>query len=264
MEARAPLVSARLGAVPARVMLPPGPSSPPPELPASSPRCPGPTVSVGCALMAKLRLGPPACLGVFGVSARTMSVTEEQWHEWRQQQLTAQAAVEEKAAAHEEDTGAGSRAASQGQPLPRASSEPADVPAGKGTAPLTFEQRFIDRAALPKGAFSTARRAPRLSASTVTPLMTVLLAMVMLRCTMTPMILPAMIPKMTMPSQAALSRRSGLPLTPPWLGSRIGWRPFAACRRMISSFPERGRSRTALPSSGGPSPRAGPPPSPSS
>ena len=41
-EAHAPLEIARLSDVPARVMLPPGTTSLPPELPVSFPRCPGP------------------------------------------------------------------------------------------------------------------------------------------------------------------------------------------------------------------------------
>ena len=95
-----------------------------------------------------VRLGPPACLET---PARTMSATEEQWHDWRQLQLTALAAAEEKAAAREEDAGAGSRTASQEQPRPRAAPQPAEGPAGKGTGPLSFEQCFVDRAAPPKG-----------------------------------------------------------------------------------------------------------------
>ena len=166
-----------------------------------------------------VRQGPPACLEI---PARTMSVTGEQWHDWRQQQLAALSAAEEKAAVREEDAGAGSRAASQEQPRPRAASQPAEGSAGTGTCPLSFERRFVDRAALPKGVTFDPWWTFRVSVSTVTPLLAVPIAMVMPPCTMTPGILPAIVSTMTMPSHPVLSRRFGIPPAPPCRSSRVG------------------------------------------
>ena len=82
---------------------------------------------------------------------RPISVSEEQWLDWRQQQLDALSTAEEKAAAREVDAGASPRVLVRVPPSPRAGSVSAEAFAGTGTAPLAFEQRFVDRAALPKG-----------------------------------------------------------------------------------------------------------------
>ena len=47
--------------------------------------------------------------------------------------------------------GRGPRRRSSPAPVPPLSLPMVDGPAGKGTGPLSFEQRFVDRAALPKG-----------------------------------------------------------------------------------------------------------------
>ena len=105
----------------------------------------------------KVRLGMPACLAGRlppeppALPARLVSVTEEQWLEWRQQQLDALSTAEVKAAAREADAGASPRVLVRVPPPSRAGSASAVGSAGSGTAPLAFEQRFVDRAALPKG-----------------------------------------------------------------------------------------------------------------
>ena len=55
-----------------------------------------------------------------------------------------------KAAAREADAGASPRGPAQVPPSPGACSASADGSAGIGTAPLAFEQRFVDKAAPPK------------------------------------------------------------------------------------------------------------------
>ena len=151
-----------------------------------------------------------------------MSATEEQWHEWQQQQLTALAVAEAKAAGHEEDAGAGSRAESQGQPRPRASSQLAEGSAGVGLVPLALEQRFmVDRAALPKGVgIDPLVDIPSVSIDGAP--IPVQIAMMMPPRTRQPRILPAVVATMTMPSHPVLLRRCGLPPTPSWRSSRIG------------------------------------------
>ena len=117
----------------------------------------------------KVRLGPPACLEAPEPPARFVSVTEEQWLEWRQHQLNALSTAEVKAAAREADAGATPRVPAQGLPSPRARSANADGSAGTGTAPLAFEQRFMDRAAFPKGVSFGRADVPTVSIDSDTP-----------------------------------------------------------------------------------------------
>ena len=75
-----------------------------------------------------------------------------------------------KAAAREADAGASPRGPAQVLPSPRARSASADGSAGTGTAPLAFEQRFVDRAALPKGVSFGRAVVPTVSIDSDTPL----------------------------------------------------------------------------------------------
>ena len=118
----------------------------------------------------KVRLGPPACLEVPELPARTVSVTGEKWLEWWQQQLNALSTAEVKAAAREADAGAAPRVPAQGLPSPRARSAHADGSASSWAAPLAFEQRFVDRAALPKGVSFGQADVPAVSIDSDTPL----------------------------------------------------------------------------------------------
>ena len=107
----------------------------------------------------KVRLGMPACLtgpgplppGPPSPPVRPISVSEEDWLVWRQQQLDTLTTAEEKVAARGADAGASPRAPIRVPPSPRAGSAGTAASAGTGTAPLVLEQRFVDRAALLKG-----------------------------------------------------------------------------------------------------------------
>ena len=87
----------------------------------------------------KVRLGMPACLAGRlppeppAPPARLASVIEEQWLEWRQQQLDTLSAAEVKAAAREADAGASPRVPVWVPPPPRAGSASADGSAVTGS-----------------------------------------------------------------------------------------------------------------------------------
>ena len=126
-----------------------------------------------------VRLGMPACLAKPpppdpptppAPPIRHTSVTEAQWLEWHQQQLDALAAAEGKATARAAAAGPSSRGPARGPSPPHACSAAADGSAGMGAAPLLLEQRFVDRAALPKGVTFGSAASPTVSIDGDSPL----------------------------------------------------------------------------------------------
>ena len=111
----------------------------------------------------KVRWGMPACLAKQPPPAppalpaapdRQISVTQAQWLEWHRQQTGALAAAEMKAAAARDPSPGLHRGPARDPttpPTPCASSALADGSADMGAPPPLLEERFVDRAALPKG-----------------------------------------------------------------------------------------------------------------
>ena len=114
---------------------------------------------------------PPRPSGATWAPDRQISATQAQWLEWGRQQTEAFAAAEMKAAAARDPSAGPRGSARDSTPLPTtcASTAPADAPAGKGAPPLLFEDRFADRAALPKGVTFAPTEVPTVGSDGGTP-----------------------------------------------------------------------------------------------